>query len=833
MTCAYCGWMGDAVEYYATLHHQRLEPAVEKLQDLGHICRDPNKIRPLLRRYLVQRENDRGAVQAWRTRSRFSHIRQATPRQCEILAHWGARDMLNESWDQQLHRMIGVSDKGDIRSTFGISGNLAGKDSQPYLISPLCAVPSMPTGFVGFTTLQNEKQFYAVEREGCSLDALMLLGLGSMFEERLYAFDDLAMALTLQIWNQHDMRNPLPVVGYTKDTYRAWQHYQSSDIIFAMPQFSFDVIRAALRVFDRAYISTEPKFDVLEDPLVVLSGHNAADFLERMDRHRRPLPEAICDWFREASAGEIREFGRRIEFEPRHWLRILKCVDKSREPDLYSKLMSFQDSGTFELRVPLVSKGRSVVGDLIERADGLYVGSHCPCPAVVSLDTVTSFGTTSTLQGTVQIEGDVFSFDIPSDMFSAAWVEKFAGENGHYLKIASNIRSDFEHYIRSLHPPKRVEGLDAVGWHAKKCGFVFPRYSIGSGGRIEPTRIPLAQQHPTENLGPEYRIPKEQIAPLLADKPENSVLWAMMAALTASIIAHAENHSTLGIALCSGSRSRRRRALDLLLDIGCVPQVKPADLRAEEHRNRYPVGAWLEAEDTVLKWVYNKPGSKAVPMHLRRNAIVTMDETLVRAATLAGGFVFIDVDTEELPDPLALKNLLARILVWYQEHGRSLSYAKQAPAADNHLIHGVLRMLRTRIESTYQRQFTAALRSAADRVHVDENSGPGAVGRRFLYAVHYLIDGLKLPLDLNLDNPMRTKGVAVQADRVFLSRPNIVKALKNVAKYGLPGTQQITDAFEDDGALIQTVAGLQELEGWELTRAYWDSTRAAWARLRV
>jgi len=792
-----------------------LKKAIPILSSRGLITKDLSALGDLVASYEYSKQCDNAILGVWRTRSSFNNIKGSTRKQLEILSTWGLRDFLDENWDDRFKNLVGVMTKNDMLDNFDMGSGIPGKVSKSFIVSPLFSVPGMPSGLAGFTTTGSEKISFCSSRKGMPADGLMMLDtLPSLFEKRIYAFSDLSLAFTLQVRNQFNRYDHLPIVGYTKDSERVWSHFPVSEVVFHMPHFNYETITAALKIQRRAYISTGPHYAPDLDPINVIGNRTSSEFLGAIAAHTKPLYEVLLDTFRAADYVEMERFVHAVPMSPEHWNGLTNLIDKEKDSSLYEKINRFQSSQGYELQIPYKD-----TGPLIERSDGLYFKDRCLCPAVVIPETTTRFGDRSILSGTIKCRGDVIPFSVPGSEFSGLWVEKFLESKGIVIRIDTSLRGNYGHIVLNAHPPEIIEGVEKVGWDNDKRGFIFKNCSIGPTGVPEVTRIPVLSEHPTEAIKCDMQVgtvmEKKAKANTSGSVP---TLYAIAISIAASVIGYADGYVPFDIILHCEDRSQRRMVFDHVVNEFYLRQATEKNLDDMVNADNYPAAFWMDSTSGSVAKLAKHAGS---------GMVIAADSPAVLSILSARDSVLIDVsgltDLSGIDD---LSALVPIILSWYQKADRKMNYGKQVPSPENHITRGVYRLVCDTIAELSPTSSLDTVEAAIDEILVNPNFGNNHMGRRFLAHVFYLIAKEKF----RIEDSERASGD--NRSSVITSQETVripySSGIRRSAKQLSIDISEAVKAFEDDDALVEVEEDLGDPLGLTISYSYWSQEIKKW-----
>jgi hypothetical protein len=135
----------------------------------------------------------------------------------------------------------------------------------------------------------------------------------------------------------------------------------------------------------------------------------------------------------------------------------------------------------------------------------------------------------------------------------------------------------------AFHSPEVTTGSDRVGWHSQTKSFLFPKFQIHMGGRVDSDNnlVGVTSATPAANLEPPHVREFRSVPPeLRGTTPETSVVWSLVACIVHNLFAAAQSRDPLGIVLDGGETIPTARTA--ALGLGCVEQSLRSSARLEQ-----------------------------------------------------------------------------------------------------------------------------------------------------------------------------------------------------------------------------------------------------------
>ena len=692
-------------------------------------------------------------------------------------------------------------------------------------MSPISDIPGRISGLATFQVHQRKKVFDTYNLEGFTNDGIMCVGGVGLFEPEIFAFSDLALLMQLQIKAQFLNNDMLPAVGYTESTEDTWKLYPGSSIVFYAPYLHDGIFEDALKAPNNAFITTSPSVTEDKDPTEELFGIHVNEFLLSARAHKVPLMQALREYLLNMSAPRVHSFAERIGLNENHWRQIISTVEYNSSE--FHLLTNMRQSGLVLNRVPAAGsrKGFISIHDSV-----MYHDDKVVCAAVPSIDTIVQFGDRgATAYGHVLLDNKEYKFNVPVKDFSSAWFERFCKDRGYMIQITSDIKPNFLHYINSFSSPERVEGISSVGWDSTRESFIFPNHSINPQGEIETTRIPVLGDHPTSTIRLHDLITVEDVDTILTDIPGTAPYIASLAGAIACVLSPAEKYQNVMVNAYSQNYAVQEKLFQHITE-ECLfaPHSYIAKDNEDVPGDGYPVSGILQSCKDTSKVLFDLRDCSC-------NMFAALDDGLYQLSALTGNWISVDVSNYNCEGIKSFSyKIFATILRAYLKDKKSLNYLRKYSSNLNHLIHGVLKFIGTEFKKVYPKLHNEikvnvdTLIEEAEKLITVDLPIKGDLGKRFLYAVMYMIEARKLGKS-NAEIPPLKYDVNIGSKEVYLNYQSIKKHIKHIPF--LNNIADVTRTFTESDALITKISSLGTTEGWVITREFWDSVESDWLKL--
>lgn len=367
---------------------------------------------------------------------------------------------------------------------------------------------------------------------------------------RVVVLDDPIIAFRLHSRHCEQSTRILPMISwYCTDKARpinVWRMFVGRQLIFWAPKMTRHIIHQAATT--GSLISTRSTEAPLQE---FINRRTPEELMEEIKDHAVPWEEAVSEHLSSLTDAEIEDLLLQLQ---------LDGMDVG--------LIKRKVSGPLRSRLDVIMASRSVGRTIqfsdrtvVERDDGWYVEGKKPgtyeliMDAQLRIDTIVNQPRLHKqyYQGRLIYKGHELPFCVPDDQLNRQPFKLLNqlvldAELG-YLCFATGWNMKLAQLSRQLYPPTFVTGLDTVGWSLRMSSFILPAYRIELGGEIHKGNIELFPPNsPATNVPwPEVMSGQEMDEMFGEDDATTAILWALLTAISANIIAPAFHEPTSGI----------------------------------------------------------------------------------------------------------------------------------------------------------------------------------------------------------------------------------------------------------------------------------------------
>jgi hypothetical protein len=466
--------VGDSVTLLARFHNVDIRDFLKSRMLLNSDLFSPDNIDEHLRVSNTRREH----VSGW---SKFSRDR----RYQELIDHQ-IRDLLvqtrlmqtfqSPNWRRSAGLLFGVATIRELATHFPAP---YGRPHEPRIIFPLFSAPNCMAGLEAIDGASLHQDIWF----GDTRDVLTFLH-RPIRGKFIVASPSQPHVAALHIMAQNSQASyPPPVVGFNDDTLTAWKHLEAEEIILWSPQPNVSLFTAAKRIGENARIAAAPVFsdnDLARSPVDLFIGHSATSMINVMRASSQPWLAALKDYIvSRASRHEIGRLPEKIALSPVEIERVHSLCRNDEEARIFDNVYR---GGAIDITLTMPN-GRKI----LQRPDGWYRVLGRGEPALISaaipvVDTIIAYPDQNILSGYVKIGHHdptrvvTTPFRIRENEFNADWLRDFCTRVCRRFAPVSNvIGRDLFDLATRMHQPKVVAGVNRLGWDAEANAFVLPR----------------------------------------------------------------------------------------------------------------------------------------------------------------------------------------------------------------------------------------------------------------------------------------------------------------------------------------------------------------------
>lgn len=510
--CASCGFTGDIIELAAAKWNTDIDQAASLVLDNRHAV----AIRHQVCRYVEQQRQRQVLLAIWqRCVQNASH---ATAEQTTLLNHFDIMPHRHRRWATYAAPLVGVATRDlvyQLADALGSRRPALSEFTANWLVQPIGQLPGM---LEGFAIASKKQQCSIVSPDSASHRLCCAAGLASTGSGTLLSFSDPWFALAMQLRHLRTQDYLLPIISVGRGGLAIVDNIrQSHRRLVAISRIGGSVSSA---------VSAACKVDgLVADPI----NSTKPD-------HTRLTPESIVTRLLRNST-TVADY-------------IIKRSDQIQEADLRYVIQHVRSvrERIAICNVPHPSM-KSIMDtcDQTDTASGITAHDHqlwrgreqltSGIPVFTKI-VDTGDARTTTYHGEVRLIDRVVPFT-----FSGRRIKT------NLLRVINVIVPEFWYSQRAVRdicdylfhqsPPKRIRGVDRVGWNAERKEMQFPRFSINTNGELKVAtgvgKLPTVPQVSTSlSVG-------RQVYPLVADSVVSRIGW-----LTATYIAHSLLNAVAG-----------------------------------------------------------------------------------------------------------------------------------------------------------------------------------------------------------------------------------------------------------------------------------------------
>jgi hypothetical protein len=216
------------------------------------------------------------------------------------------------------------------------------------------------------------------------------------------------------------------------------------------------------------------------------------------------------------------------------------------------------------------------------------------------------------LAGRVICQGQEVEFCVPHKELNkdtAVWIDRLLMD--HVPALATCAPSWSRHIIpiaQLFQHPEVIHGIDRVGYDSEHQRFVFPKFTIETGGAVSELKYPV---FPEPVPAADLQLP-EALSPEEIDRPKNrceqgvtEVFWAMAACVLANILARVNRKQPCGIALQGHVAAEVGRAVARAFGcLDCRPFTVAELVRARLAEQCHDWGTCWPTTIATASWIF-------------------------------------------------------------------------------------------------------------------------------------------------------------------------------------------------------------------------------------